>query len=332
MKIFRLQGMGSIDQLALCEEPIPAAGPGEVLIRIRAASLNFRDLAILYGWSPFPIEAGLVQLSDAAGVVEAIGSGVTRFAVGDRVVNNFMPGWHSGPFRDFVTQYGSQLDGWMAEYRAVDEHELVALEDPISFEEAATLPCAAVTAWSALKGVGSGDWVLTQGSGGVSLFALQFAKARGAHVIATTSSPEKAQRLRDLGADHVINYIERPAWGEQAKVLTGGRGVERVVEVGGPGTFAQSLKAIALGGQVSMVGVLSDGEMPDYLDMFLTFARFQTIAAGSRDDLEDVVAAIAQHAIRPVIDSLFAFADGRAAFEHFDKRDLFGKVVITCGA
>ncbi|WP_367371605.1 NAD(P)-dependent alcohol dehydrogenase [Pseudomonas lini] len=329
MKIYRLQKIGSIDGLELCEEPTPEPGPGEVLVNIKATSLNFRDLTIINGWSPFSLEEGRVQLSDSAGIVEAVGSGVTRFAVGDRVTNNFMQGWHTGPFREFGPQYGTQIDGWMAEYRTVDQNELVAIPDSISFEDAATLPCAAVTAWNAIASVGPQHRVLTQGTGGVSLFALQFAKARGAEVIATTSSAEKAERLRALGADHVINYIENPNWGEQAKALSGGRGVDRVVEVGGPGTFAQSLKAVALSGQVSMVGVLAEGEMPGYLDMFLTFARFQTIATGNRQDLEDVIAAVAQHGIRPVIDSRFAFDDGKAAFEHFGKRNVFGKVVIT---
>jgi len=329
MKVYRLQNIGSINGLVVCEEPIPEPGPGEVLVNIKATSLNFRDLTIINGWSPFPLEAGRVQLSDAAGVVEAVGAGVTRFAAGDRVANNFMPGWHAGPFREFGPQFGSQLDGWMADYRPIDQNELVAIPDSISFEEAATLPCAAVTAWNAVAGIGPHHRVLTQGTGGVSLFALQFAKARGAQVIATTSSVEKAQRLLALGADHVINYAEHPNWGEQVKALTGGRGVDRVVEVGGPGTFAQSLKAIALSGQVSMVGALAEGEMPGYLDMFLTFARFQTIATGNRQDLENVLAAVAQSGIRPVIDSRFTFEECKAAFEHFAKRNVFGKVVIT---
>jgi len=329
MKIYRLEKTGSIDGLVLSEEPAPEPGAGEVLVRIKATSLNFRDLSIITGASPFPVEAGRVQLSDAAGVVEAVGFGVTRFAAGDRVVNNFMPGWYAGPFREFAPMYGAQLDGWMAEYRAVDQNELVALPDSISFEAAATLPCAAVTGWNAVAGVGPQHHVLTQGTGGVSLFALQFAKTRGATVIATTSSAEKAERLRALGADHVINYVENPNWGEQARALTGGRGVDRVVEVGGPGTFSQSLKAIALSGQVSMVGVLSEGQMPGYLDMFRTFARFQTIATGNRLDLEEVITAVARNGIRPVMDSRFGFDEGRAAFEHFGNRNLFGKVVIT---
>ena len=328
MKIYRLQKIGSIDGLVLFEEPTPQPGPGEVLVNIKATSLNFRDLTIINGWSPFPLEEGRVQLSDAAGIVEAVGAGVTRFSVGDRVVSNFMLGWHAGPFQEFTPQYGTQLDGWMAEYRAIDQNELVAIPDSISFEDAATLPCAAVTAWNAVAGISPNHQVLIQGTGGVSLFALQFAKVRGAKVIATTSSNDKAQRLITLGADHVINYAENPNWGEQAKALSGGRGVDRVVEVGGPGTFAQSLKAVALSGQISMVGVLAEGEMPGYLDMFLSFARFQTIATGNRQDLEEVITAVAQNGIRPVIDSRFTFDDGVAAFEHFGKRNVFGKVVI----
>lgn len=329
MKIYRLMKIGSIDGLTLCEEPTPTPEAGEVLVRIKATSLNFRDLTVINGWSPFPVEAGRVQLSDAAGIVEAVGSGVTRFAVGDRVVSNFMPGWYAGPFREFAPMYGAQLDGWMSEFRTINQNELVVLPDSISFEDAATLPCAAVTAWNAVAGVGPQHSVLTQGTGGVSLFAIQFAKTRGATVIATTSSAEKAERLRALGADHVINYVETPNWGEHAKALTDGRGVNRVVEVGGPGTFSQSLKAVALNGQVSMVGVLSEGQMPGYLDMFRTFARFQTIATGSRQDLEDVITAVASNGIHPVIDSRFTFEEGKAAFKHFGKRNVFGKVVIT---
>lgn len=328
MKIYRLQKIGSIDGLELTDEPTPQPGAGQVLVRIKATSLNFRDLSIVGGLSPFALEAGRVQLSDAAGVVESIGTGVTRFAVGDRVTNNFTPGWYAGKFREFAPQYGMQLEGWLAESRVIGENELAAIPDSISYEEAATLPCAAVTAWSAVAGIGPQHRVLTQGTGGVSLFALQFAKARGAVVIATTSSPEKAKQLTALGADHVIDYAQNANWGEQVRALTGGRGVDRVVEVGGPGTFAQSLKAVALNGQISMVGALAQGEMPSYLDMFMTFARFQVIATGSRQDLEDVIAAVEHHGIRPVIDSRFSFENAKVAFEHFARRNVFGKVVI----
>jgi len=332
MKIYRLQKIGSLDGLELREEPAPQPGPGEVLVQIKAVSLNFRDLSIVMGWSPFELEQGRVPLSDAAGIVTAVGDGVTRFAVGDRVVNSFVPGWHSGPLKSLAPQYGIELEGWFAEYRAINQEELLSLPDTMTFEEGATLPCAAVTAWSAVAGVGPQHRVLTQGTGGVSLFALQFAKARGAEVIATTSSADKAGRLRALGADHVVNYLEIADWGEQVKAIADGRGVDRVVEVGGPGTFAQSIKAVAIGGQVSMVGVLAQGQMPGFLDLFLSQARIQPLATGSRQDLEDVIATVAHHRLHPVIDSRFAFADARSGWEHFAARNLFGKVVITIDA
>ncbi|MCO8165194.1 NAD(P)-dependent alcohol dehydrogenase [Pseudomonas sp. 21LCFQ010] len=329
MKVYRLQKIGSIEGLELCEEPIPTPGPGEVLVRIVATSLNYRDLAILNGSLPFGAQDGRVPLSDASGIVEAVGTGVSRFAVGDRVVNAFVPGWVSGPFREFATQYGLQLDGWSSEYRTIDQQELVALPDSISFEAAATLPCAAVTAWSALKGIGPHQRVLTQGTGGVSLFAVQLAKAAGAQVIATTSSEQKAAQLRDLGADHVINYLEHPNWSEAVRALTNGRGVDRVVEVGGPGTLMQSVKAVAIGGQVSLVGILAAGEMPGFMDIFLSQARLQPIATGNRQDLEDLIATLARHDLKPVIDSRYAFDDASSAWRRFAARNLFGKVVIT---
>ncbi len=331
MKTYRLQTIGSIDGLELCEEAVPTPRASEVLVCIKANSLNFRDFAILQGWLPFGVEEGRIPLSDAAGVVEAVGPSVTRFSVGDRVINSTMPNWFGGPFREHPQQYGLHLDGWLAEYRVVSEQELVAMPDFLTFAEAATLPCAALTAWSALAHAGPGHTVLTQGSGGVSLFAVQFAQAAGAHVIATTSSDAKAERLRALGAHHVLNYREQADWGEQTKALTGGRGVDRVIEVGGPGTLAQSIKAVAVGGQVSMVGVLASGEMPSFMDMFISQATFQPIASGSRRDLEDMLRAVEQHQLHPVIDSSFPFEDTKAAWARFAERDLYGKVVITQG-
>ena len=206
---------------------------------------------------------------------------------------------------------------------------LVSMPEHLTFEEAATLPCAAVTAWSALAGMGPGDTVLTQGTGGGLLFAVQPAKAMGARVIATTSSPEKARRLTELGADHVIDYRVLPEWGDQVRELTEGRGVDRVVEVGGPATLAQSVKVVAYGGQVSLVGVLGGvvGGL-DFMTMFMSQATFRPIAIGSRRDLEDVGRVMKQHDVRPVIDSVFAFYDAAAALQHFAERQLFGKVVI----
>jgi len=261
-----------------------------------------------------------VQLSDAAGVVEALGSGVTRFAMGDWVVNNFVPGLPCGAVAR-IRADGRRTAGWMAEYRAVDQNELVCLRDSSSFIDAATPPCAAVTRWNAVDGVGPQHHVLTQGTGGVSLFALQF-KARGAAVIAMTSSAEKAERLRALGADHVINYVENPNWGEQARALTGGRGVDRVVEVDGP----RHLLAVTESDRAERSGI-DGGRAVGRRDAQLLrhvphFCRFQTIPTGNRQDLEDVITAVACSRIRPVIESGFAFDEGKAAFEHFGKRNV----------
>jgi NADPH:quinone reductase-like Zn-dependent oxidoreductase len=329
MRAYQLNQLGSLDGLVLTERDIPSPGVGEVLVRVRASSLNFRDMIILNGWYPAPVPPGRVPLSDAAGEVVTIGAGVTRFQAGDRVVNAFFPNWFGGSFNTMPEQYVVDRDGWLAEYIVINAEALSHMPTHMSFEEAATLPCAAVTAWSALSGARAGDTVLTQGTGGVSLFAVQLAKALGTRVIATTSSPEKAVRLRELGADDVIDYRTSPDWGDQARALTGGRGVDRVVEVGGPDTLAQSVKAIAYGGQISLVGILAGAQGGiDFMTMFMSQATFQPIATGSRRDLEDLSRMMEQHEIRPVIDSVYAFDDAKDAFSHFAARQLYGKVVI----
>src|SRR6266404_2089850 len=295
MRMYRLQTSGGIDGLIAGEAKLPAPGAGEVLVKVRASSLNFRDYIIVNGWFPMPVPDGRVPLSDGAGEVQAIGAGVRRFKVGDRVVNAFFPNWFGGKFNVMPEQYVIEHDGWLAEYKILNAEALAALPEYLSFEEGATLPCAGVTAWSALAGVSAGDTVLTQGTGGVSIFAIQLAKAMGARVIATTSNPEKADRLRGLGADHVIDYKANPAWGEEARALTLGRGVDRIVEVGGPGTLPQSVKAVAYGGQISLVGILGGAEGGvEFMAMFLSLARFQPIVVGSRRDLEDMIRVMSQ--------------------------------------
>jgi NADPH:quinone reductase-like Zn-dependent oxidoreductase len=329
MRAYQLDKLGSLDGLTLVERDVPSPGLGEVLVRVRASSLNFRDLIILSGGNPVPVPLGRVPLSDGAGEVVEVGPGVTRFKVGDRVVNSFFPNWFGGSFNAMPEQYVADRDGWLAEYKVVSAEALVSTPKHLTFEEAATLPCAAVTAWSALSGVKAGDTVLTQGMGGVSLFAVQLAKALGARVIATTSSLEKAQRLRALGADEVIDYRASPDWGDQVGALTGGRGVDRVVEVGGPDTLAQSVKAIAFGGQVSLVGVLAGAEGGiDFMSLFFSLATFKPIVVGSRRDLEDLCRTIEQHEIRPVIDSVYAFEDAKAGWSHYGDRQVTGKVVF----
>lgn len=329
MRAYHLEQFGKLDGLAVSEHVIPSPGAGEVLVRVRASSFNFRDLVIANGWYSPPVALGRVPLSDAAGEVEAIGSGVTRFKVGDRVVNSFFPNWFGGTFNVMPQQWVVDHNGWLTEYKVVNAEALVLMPHHLSFEEASTLPCAGVTAWSALAGVAAGDTVLTEGTGGVSLFAVQLAKALGARVIATTSSPEKAERLRQLGADHVIDYRTTKEWGKQVRALTDGRGVDRVVEVGGANTLAQSVQAIAYGGQISLVGILAGVEGGiDFMTMFTTHATFKAISVGSRRDLEDLNRVLAQHQIRPVIDSVYAFDDAMTGLSYFADRQLFGKVVI----
>lgn len=330
MRAYQLDRLGSLDGLVLVEQDIPSPGAGEVLVQVRASSLNFRDKIILDGWYPAPVPPGRVPLSDAAGDVVAVGAGVTRFKTGDRVINSFFPNWFGGSFSAMPEAYVVDRDGWLTEYKVISVEALVSMPEHLTFEEAATLPCAAVTAWSALSGVKAGQTVLTQGMGGVSVFAVQLAKAFGARVIATTSSPEKALRLRELGADEVIDYRTSLDWADQVRALTGGRGVDRVVEVGGPDTLARSVKAVAYGGQISLVGVLGGAEgSVDFMTMFLSQATFQPIVVGSRRDLEDLCRTMEQHEIRPVIDSVFSFDEAKAGWSHYADRKVTGKVVIS---
>src|ERR1700692_3573049 len=302
MRVYQLDRPGSLDGLVVAERDIPSPAVGEVLVRVRASSLNVRDLMIINGEFPMPVPPGRVPLSDGAGEVVAVGVVLKRFKVGDRVINSFFPNWFGGTFNAMPQQYVVDCDGWLTEYKAGSAEALVAMPGYLTFEQAATLPCVAVTAWSALSGVRAGNTVLTQGAGGGSLFVVQLAKALGARVIATSSSPENAARLREMGVDQVIDTRAAPEWGDKVRALTGGRGVDRVVEVGGPGTLAQSVKAIAYGGQVSLVGALAGmaGGI-DFMTMFLSQATYQPIPTGSRRDLEDLCSVLAQHAIRPVI-------------------------------
>src|SRR6202047_190047 len=242
MRVYQLDRPGSLDGLVVAERSVPSPAVGEVLVRVRASSLNFRDLMIINGQYPIPVSSGRVPVSDGAGEVVAVGAGVTRFKVGDRVINSFFPNWFGGAFNAMPEQWVVDRDGWLTEYKAVSAEALVAMPVYLTFEEAATLPCVAVAAWSALSGVRAGDTVLTQGSGGVSLFALQLAKALGTRVITTTTNPESAARLRELGADEVIDARDSSNWGDHVRALTGGRGVDRVVGVGGPRTLAQFAK------------------------------------------------------------------------------------------
>jgi NADPH:quinone reductase-like Zn-dependent oxidoreductase len=338
MKAYRIDHFGSADGVVLGSRDDPRPGTWEVLLRVRATSLNYRDLMVLKGGGRGPTKLGVVPLSDGAGEVAALGEGARRFAVGDRVIGCFHPRWFGGPIKpDYLTdRLGANLDGMLAEYAVVNEEALVPLPDHLSFEEGATLPCAAVTAWVALTGhrrVTAGDTVLTQGSGGVAIFALQFARLLGAQVIATTSSAAKAERLKGLGAAAVINYVDTPDWHEKVVELTDGRGVDCVVEIGGPGTLTQSIKCLAVGGHISLIG--SSLSRPGImLDPLLLGGRGMTlgsISVGSRADFETMNRAIALHRLRPIIDRVFPFAAAQEAYRHFESRAHFGKVVINHG-
>src|ERR1700724_3247204 len=329
MHLYRLDTIGNLNGLRAREEAMPVPSAGEVLIRVRATPPNFRDLAILLGKAPFPVRAGVVPISDAGGEVEAVGPDVSTLKVGDRVVSRFFPTWYGGPRTPTPDMYGSDRDGWLTEYKVVRAEALSLAPSSLTFEEAASLPCAAVTGWSALAGVRAGDTVLTQGSGGVSLFALQLAKLLGARVIVTTSSARNGERLKSLGADAVVDYVENPHWAEAVRALTAGRGVDRVVDGGGRGTLAESLKAVAYGGEVALVGALAESKAGlDFMGLFMSQATLRCISVGSRVDVEAMNRAVDAHAMRPVIDRVFPFAEGKSAFAHYAGGKVFRKMAI----
>jgi NADPH:quinone reductase-like Zn-dependent oxidoreductase len=321
------------DVLVPIERPSPQAGAGEVKVRVRAASLNFRDLSIARGAKGRA--SPVVPLSDGAGEVVAVGPGVSRVAVGDRVAASFFPTWLDGDLSDahHAQALGGGRDGMLAEEVVLPEASWIRLPEHLSFEEGATLPCAGLTAWHALfeaAAVRQGDVVLVQGTGGVSVFALQLAKSAGARVIVTSSSGEKREKARALGADHVLDYVAEPAWGDAARTLTGGRGVDVVVDVGGPGTFDQSVKALRYGGTMSLLGVLTGtkGEVNTY-GIFQKTLRVAGIYVGSVSMFERFARALAANRTRPVVDRVFPFDEARAAYTYLASGSHFGKVVLS---
>jgi NADPH:quinone reductase-like Zn-dependent oxidoreductase len=334
MRAVEIQGAFGLDHLALVERPDPRPGPGQALVRLRAASLNFRDLLTVEGKYNPKQKLPLIPCSDGAGEVVEVGEGVTRVQPGDRVCTVFAQKWLAGrPTREKLrSTLGGPLDGTLAELAVFDQEGLVKTPDSLTDEEAATLPCAAVTAWSALVTEGNltaGDTVLVQGTGGVSLFALQLAKILGARVIATSSSDEKLARVREMGADETINYSETPAWGARARELTGGNGVDHVVEVGGAGTLQQSLQATRFGGTISLIGNLA-GTRTELLltHVFMQKIRLQGILVGDRESFEAMNRAVALHRLRPVIDRTFPLEEAPAAFAHMAAGGHFGKIVV----
>src|SRR5215510_5666234 len=333
MKSYHANSGAGIAGLTVREHDEPRPGPREALIRMRANSLNFRELMVLRGNYPLPVKPEVVMGSDGAGEIVAVGPGVSRVKVGDRVAAAMFPRWIDGPIEwEYAPQLGGSLDGMLTELVVLSEDAVVRVPEHLSFEEAATLPCAAVTAWNALTGarkLQAGDTVLTLGSGSVSLFALQFAKLCGARVVATTSDDEKANRLKTAGADAVINYRPTPDWHLAVRELTGGRGVDQVVEIGG-GTLEQSIQSTALNGQISFIGRLSDAASKiDINLLYNSVATLRVIFAGNRAQFIAMNHAIAVNRLKPIIDRVFPFEEVVEAFRYYEEARPFGKVVIT---
>ena len=311
MRAYRLPKAAGIDVLVEIELPVPKPGRRQVLVEVAACSLNFRDLAIAFGSYGGPVKPDLVPLSDGAGAVIEVGAGVTRVKPGDRVAGCFFQRWIGGPISadTAASALGGAIDGMLAEYVVLEEDGVVKLPAHLTFEEGATLPCAAVTAWHALAEhahILAGQTVLVQGTGGVSIFALQLARLMGAEVIVTSSSDDKLTRAKALGARHGINYKRVPEW-DKAVVDASGGGVDHVVEVGGPGTLTQSLRAIRIGGKISLIGVLSGAAEINPMLIFARRANVQGISVGSTRMFEAMNRAIAAGGLRPVIDEVFAF-------------------------
>ena len=335
MKLWKFPQANGISTLAMAEAPTPKPGRGQVLVRVRATSLNYRDLMVASGsGARGPTPPNLIPLSDGAGEVVEIGADVTRVKPGERVAALFMQTWLGGEIEPHHTasSMGGAIDGVLAEFLLVDQDGLVRIPDHLSFEEAACLPCAGVTAWNALfhlRPIGPGQTVLVLGTGGVSIFALQFARAAGARVIATSSSDVKLAKARALGATDTVNYRQHPEWQTEVLRLTNGRGVDHVVEVGGPGTLPCSIDATRQGGNISLIGVLTGaaGEISP-VTMMRKGLVVRGIYVGSRQMFEAMNAAIDLHQIKPAIDRAFPFAEAKAAYHHMASQAHVGKVVI----
>lgn len=324
-----------IDSLNIVERPSPTPGPRQVRVRIRAASLNYRDLLIASGkYAQAAPKRPLVPLSDGAGEIVEVGRDVTRLRVGDRVAGSFFQKWSDGPFdsEKAASALGGAIDGVLAEEVVFEEDCAVKIPDALGFDEASTLPCAGVTAWVALVENGklaAGETVLAMGTGGVSIFVLQIAKALGARVILTSSRDEKLSRGKALGADETINYRTEPNWDERARALTGGRGVDHLVEVGGEKTLPTSIRALRDGGHLSLVGLLSGGPPdPALVQEASKRLRVDSVYVGSARHLEALARFAAEKAIRPVVDRVFDFEQAKDAYRLMERGEHFGKIVI----
>jgi NADPH:quinone reductase-like Zn-dependent oxidoreductase len=331
VKVYRLT-KPSLDGLQRSEEPDPKPAPNEALVRIRAVSLNYKDLLFVKPPSEggFELPGPMIPLSDAAGEVIAIGSAVTRVAVGDRVAPINVLNWFEGPIPAdaFKHALGFGVDGVLCQLRTVDQNNLVRLPAGLSFEESSTLTIAGVTAWHAVSGVRANQTVMVLGTGGVAMFALQFCRAAGARVFISSSSNAKAERARALGAEETINYRENPDWSVRVRELTGGRGVDHVVENVGGSSLHQSIAATAIGGTIHSIGILDKGLVNPYEIQFKGIT-LRGIRMGPRSLFEDMNRLIEQHRIRPLVDRVFPFQEARAAYEYLRDARHVGKVVIS---
>jgi NADPH:quinone reductase-like Zn-dependent oxidoreductase len=339
MRAYQLpKGGAGIDALVKVERPNPKPAYRQVLVKVAACSLNFRDLGIVRGTYRMPVPDNLVPLSDGAGEVIEVGAGVKRFKVGDKVAGCFFQRWPAGEASPDVhaSALGGGIDGMLAEYAVLEEEGVVKIPAHLTVEEGATLPCAGVTAWHALVEHGkviAGQTVLLQGTGGVSIFGLQLAHAMGVQVIITSSSDDKLARAKKLGANHGINYKSTPNWEKAAMDFTGGRGVDQVIEVGGAGTLTRSFGAIRVGGKISLIGGLS-GPATELNPGLISARRanVQGISVGSTQMFEAMNRAIAANGIKPVIDKVFGFDEVQAAYKHMTSGAHFGKIVIRVAA
>lgn len=334
MRLYELNAFDGLDAWRPSERPEPKPGRGQVLVRLHAASLNYRDLLIVNGLYPFAVNpGGLIPLSDGAGEIVAVGPQVRRFKGGERVAGIFSQSWLGGEQVSdaWHTSLGGAIDGVLTEYQVFDEDGLVTLPDHLSYEAAATLPCAAVTAWNALYGLKplrAGETVLTLGTGGVSIFAIQFARAAGARVIATSSSDDKLAKARSLGAHETINYRAHPDWEQEVRRLTGGSGVDHVVEIGGTGTLQRSIASTRAGGHIGLIGLLAQGSAIDPLAILGGSCTVRGVMVGSREMFEAMNRVIALHRIEPVVDRVFAFGEAKAALAYLAQGAHVGKVVV----
>lgn len=335
MKVWQIKDPFGIDKLTLSEQPDPTPGRGQIVVSVKAASLNYRDFITVKQGGVRGVKTPLIPCSDGAGEVTQVGPGVTRVKPGDRVAGIFFQNWLSGDIlpHHFTSALGGSVDGMLAEQVVLHEDGVVTIPPYMSYEEAATLPCAAVTSWQALVskgGMKAGDTVLVQGTGGVSIFALQFAVMSGARVIITSSSDEKLARAKKLGAWTTINYKTTPEWGKETLKLTNGAGVDHVVEVGGAGTLEQSFLAVRVGGTVSLIGVLSGfgGQISPY-PILMKGLRVHGIYVGSREMFEAMNRAMEVQEMKPVIDRVFPFTQAREALTLMESAAHFGKIVIA---